>query len=97
MKILPDPKLDFDDVLIRPQRSATASRKEVDLKQTFKFRNSKQEWVGIPICAANMDTTGTFAMARKFNDHNMVTCLHKHYSVEDLCQFFLLDDSIKVL
>lgn len=27
------------------------------------FRNSKQKYYGIPVIAANMDTTGTFEMA----------------------------------
>jgi hypothetical protein len=35
-----------------------SSRNEVDLHRTFKFINSKQTWTGIPIIAANMDTTG---------------------------------------
>lgn len=36
----------------------------MDLQRTFTFRNSKQTYTGIPIIAANMDTTGTFEMAR---------------------------------
>uniref|UniRef100_A0A3P9ND79 IMP dehydrogenase/GMP reductase domain-containing protein n=1 Tax=Poecilia reticulata TaxID=8081 RepID=A0A3P9ND79_POERE len=38
--------------------------REVDLRRTFTFRNSKQTYTGIPIIAANMDTTGTFEMAK---------------------------------
>uniref|UniRef100_A0A671MJN7 IMP dehydrogenase/GMP reductase domain-containing protein n=1 Tax=Sinocyclocheilus anshuiensis TaxID=1608454 RepID=A0A671MJN7_9TELE len=37
---------------------------KVDLQRTFTFRNSKQTYNGIPIIAANMDTTGTFEMAQ---------------------------------
>ena len=37
MKINYDPKLDFDDVLLVPQRSRTASRKEVELNRNFSF------------------------------------------------------------
>lgn len=37
---------------------------QVDLQRTFTFRNSKQTYTGIPIIAANMDTTGTFEMAQ---------------------------------
>lgn len=37
---------------------------QVDLQRTFTFRNSKQTYTGIPVIAANMDTTGTFEMAR---------------------------------
>ena len=32
---------------------------------------------------ANMDTTGTFQMARKLAESKMFTCMHKHYSVEE--------------
>lgn len=38
--------------------------RQVDLQRTFTFRNSKQTYTGIPVIAANMDTTGTFEMAR---------------------------------
>ena len=87
MQMIHDLKLDFKDVLIRPQRSAAASRKEVDLYRTFKFRGSNQEWMGVPIFAANMDTTGTFAMAKELSKHAMPTCLHKHYDINSICQF----------
>ena len=60
LKIDNDVKLDFDDVLLVPQRSKAASRKEVDLIRTFKFYHSDKQWRGVPIIAANMDTTGTF-------------------------------------
>ena len=36
LKIDNDIKLDFDDVLLVPQRSYAASRKEVNLKRNFK-------------------------------------------------------------
>uniref|UniRef100_A0A6Q2WVS3 GMP reductase n=1 Tax=Esox lucius TaxID=8010 RepID=A0A6Q2WVS3_ESOLU len=64
-----DLKLDFKDVLFRPKRSSLRSRSEVDLARTFTFRNSKQTYHGIPIIAANMDTTGTFEMARVLSKH----------------------------
>uniref|UniRef100_A0A670YYC4 GMP reductase n=1 Tax=Pseudonaja textilis TaxID=8673 RepID=A0A670YYC4_PSETE len=59
-----DIKLDFKDVLLRPKRSTLKSRSEVDLMRSFTFRNSKQTYTGIPIIAANMDTVGTFEMAK---------------------------------
>jgi hypothetical protein len=37
---------------------------QVDLVRSFNFRNSKQEYTGIPVMAANMDTVGTFEMAK---------------------------------
>lgn len=59
-----DVKLDFKDVLLRPKRSTLKSRSEVDLTRSFSFRNSKQMYTGVPIIAANMDTVGTFEMAK---------------------------------
>lgn len=83
MKINHDPKLDFDDVLLVPQRSRAASRKEVELIRNFSFYHSNRQWSGIPIFAANMDTTGTIAMSQSLQKHRLPTCLHKHYDTEE--------------
>ena len=88
MKIDNDIKLDFDDVLLVPQRSKAASRKEVDLERTFKFYWSPKEWHGVPLVASNMDTTGTFAMGSTLSKHQAITCLHKHYPHEKISGFF---------
>lgn len=85
MLIEEDVKLDFKDVLIRPKRSALASRKEVDLSRTYMFKHSGQEWTGVPIMAANMDGVGTTAMALALYEHKMFTCLTKTHQRED-CQ-----------
>ena len=77
-------KLDFNNVLIRPKRSTLNSRSEVDLNRNFKFKNSKQYWNGIPIIAANMDTTGTFEVYDVLSKFNIITALNKFYSIEDL-------------
>jgi GMP reductase len=81
-------KLDFKDVLIRPKRSTLGSRAEVDISREFLFHNSRQKYHGIPIIAANMDTTGTFEMARALGRHGLSTALHKHYSESELVSFF---------
>ena len=83
MRIEHDIKLDYQDVLFKPKRSTLTSRKDVDLKRTFKFYNSKKEWTGIPIMASNMDGVGTFAMAKVFQEKKMLTVLRKHYTLED--------------
>ena len=75
--------LDYCDVLIRPKRSTLTSRADVDLKRYFKFYWGG-EWSGVPIAAANMDTTGTLEMARRFSPHKMLTCLSKYVSVDDI-------------
>jgi len=59
-----DIKLDFKDVLVRPKRSTLKSRSEVNLHRDFIFRHSKHTYNGIPIIASNMDTVGTFEMAK---------------------------------
>ena len=64
MRIDNDVKLDFSDVLIRPKRSTMTSRKNVQLERTFTFMHSGRTWTGVPIAAANMDTTGTFKMLK---------------------------------
>jgi GMP reductase len=81
-------KLDFSDVLIRPKRSTLTSRSEVDISRDFVFRHSGAAYHGIPIIAANMDTTGTIEMARAFALHGLSVALHKHYSEDELVAFF---------
>ena len=88
MRIINEVQLDYDDVLIRPHRSTLASRKDVNLNRTLKFRNSGKEWTGIPIMSANMDTTGTIEVANILEQNRMFTCLHKHYELEDLFEYF---------
>ena len=75
-------KLDFKDVLIRPKRSALASRSQVSLDRTYKFPNSKLEWTGVPLVAANMDTIGTFEVAEQLANRKCITAMHKHYTID---------------
>lgn len=84
MRIEADPKLDFDDVLIRPKRSRLKSRAEVDVSRTFKMPHAGIEVTGVPIIAANMDTVGTLKMAAALAEHDIFTALHKHIPLEDL-------------
>jgi GMP reductase len=79
MRIETDLKLGFKDVLIRPKRSTLSSRAEVSLQRRYPFLHGAPAWEGIPIMAANMDTTGTFAMAKALAAHDLFTVLHKHY------------------
>lgn len=88
MRIEDDLKLDFDDVLMRPKRSAVPSRSKIKLIRSYTFNNG-QIWAGIPIIAANMDSVGSMNMAKCLAKFKMMTALHKHYSVEELYEFFL--------
>ena len=82
MRIEQEVKLDYKDVLIRPKRSTLRSRKQVSLERTYRFRNSHQEWSGIPIMAANMDGVGTFDMAYTLSHMRLFTCLTKQNNLE---------------
>ena len=82
MRVDRDFKLDFDDVLIRPKRSTLSSRRLVDLNRKFEFRHSNESWEGIPVIAANMDTTGTFEIAESLKKEKMLTAIHKFYSLD---------------
>jgi GMP reductase len=88
MRIEQDIKLDFKDVLIRPKRSTLTSRAEVDISRDYVFLHSRRRYSGIPIIAANMDLTGTFAMAKTLLRHGLAAALHKHYGDEELLNFF---------
>ena len=87
MRVDRDFKLDFDDVLIRPKRSTLSSRRLVDLNRKFEFRHSNEIWEGIPVIAANMDTTGTFEMSLEVHKYGIMTCIHKYYSLEEWISF----------
>ena len=88
MRIETDVKLDFKDVLIRPKRSTLNTRSAVDVNRAFRFLHTGSEWKGFPLIAANMDVTGTLAMARALGKHGALTALHKHYPEEALVEFF---------
>ena len=92
MRVESDIKLGFKDVLIRPKRSTLRSRSQVDLNRTFRFMHSDREWTGVPVIAANMDTVGTFEMARALGKHGMLTAMHKHYTEEQWDQFLSTAD-----
>ncbi len=76
-------KLDFKDVLIRPKRSTLRSRSDVSLLRHYRFLHAQKEWEGVPVIAANMDHTGTFAMACALSKYQMMTALSKFATVEE--------------
>ena len=84
MRIINEIKLDYNNVLIRPKRSTLTSRKDVKLQRTMNFLHSPKQWTGIPIISANMESSGTFSIARVLSSYQMITTLHKYYSVEEL-------------
>lgn len=87
MRIESELKLGYKDVLIRPKRSTLKSRAEVELARTFTFKHAHDTWTGVPIFAANMDTIGTFAMAKALESFDLLTAIHKHYTLEEWVAF----------
>jgi GMP reductase len=86
-KIINEIKLDFDDVLIVPQRSTLTSRSQINLERTFQFYHSPRVWAGIPIICANMSFC-SFGIAKVLAKHKMIACLHKYHNTNDLNDYF---------
>ena len=82
MRIEEDIKLDYADVLFRPKRSTLASRKDVELKRTYKFKYSNHQWTGTPIIAANMDGVGELEVAKSLAEFDIMTCLTKQHDIK---------------
>ena len=74
--------LTFDDVLLLPQYSDIATRKEVDIGATL---------LGVPfstpICSANMDTVTEVAMANKMFDLGGLGFLHRYAQHEAVSEW----------
>jgi GMP reductase len=68
MFLLQDIKLDFSDVLIKPQNTNLSSRSQVNLEREFSFKHTDQVWKGVPLIASNMDTVGTPEMYHSLNN-----------------------------
>jgi GMP reductase len=80
-------ELDFENVFILPQPSSLSSRSQVNLERKFNFVSNLSElnkeynnikynevnlsWKGVPIIAANMDTTGTFKVYNALKNYKM--------------------------
>ena len=80
-------KLDFKDVLIKPQLSYVNSRKDVNLVRHFEeFKYSANELTSIPVIAANMDTVGTMDVFKTLHKHNIITFFHKFITREELIE-----------
>jgi GMP reductase len=89
-----DLKLDFNDVLIKPIISSVKSRNDVNLFVNRLYIMDKSK--SIPIIASNMDTIGTFNMAKSLDKLGVMTCLHKHYKTEEYINFFTTENSTRI-
>jgi GMP reductase len=86
MRISEKTYIDYNDVLIVPQRSSLDSRKNVLLSREYKIRGKLL--VGTGVIAANMNTTGSFSIARTLSTDGMYSALHKYHDQEDVIRFF---------
>jgi len=98
MQFIGDTQLDYNDVLIVPQTTTINHRGEVEIERHFKQLELDlgmeyiEEFKCCPIMNANMTQTGTFEMAKKLIENNMIGCIHKFYTKEEILDF-LKDDS----
>jgi GMP reductase len=73
--------------MIVPKYSSLNSRSQVKLEKDFVFNNPYHvtpiTWTGVPIIAANMDTTGTFEVFSILNKYKMLTAMNKFYTLQD--------------
>jgi len=81
-------ELDFCDVLFQPKRTTINSRQEANVIREYKFKYYPKTISSCGIIAANMATTGTFAINNVLQKYQAITCLHKHY---DFCKKENLD------
>lgn len=87
-RILDINELDYSDVLILPARSLVESRADVTIERNFTFKHSNRSWTGIPFAAANMDNLASFEMANTLTKYKILTCLIKHYPLNELVEYF---------
>lgn len=85
--IIEEVQLDYCDVMIKPKRSTLNSRNEPDIYRMYKMKHSTRALYGNGLTIANMATTGTFSMAEVMAKNLMFTCLHKHYTFEEVKAF----------
>lgn len=86
-QIMDNTELDYCDVLFKPKRTTLNSRSEADIYRTYKFKYYPKPLTSCGIMAANMATTGTFEMNDVLQKYKTITCLHKHYDIEDLSNY----------
>lgn len=90
--VSPENELDFDDVLIVPQRSECKSRDNVILERQFTSKHSGDVFTSVPIIASNMFATGTFKMAQTLSKHKMMTAMHKFHEYRKIRDFIKESD-----
>jgi GMP reductase len=80
--------LNYSDVLIRPEYSTIASRKDVNIVREFYGHESKHKIIGTPLMITNMDTVGTIKMALSVQELGAIVALHKFIPTADLVKAY---------
>lgn len=83
MQIKNEVMLDYDDVLLAPQRTTLKSRKEVGLHREYQFYHSPKVWEGIPIVASNMSCFSGIEVAEVMAKNKCIACLHKYVDYQE--------------
>jgi len=73
-------KLNFNDVLLVPQKSYIQSRAQVKIATEYTFRHSTHTWRGVPIIAANMSTVTNVETATLLAEHNWCSVFPKFFN-----------------
>lgn len=77
-KITFQKKLDYNDVLIVPQRTTLKSRSQVCLTRDVQFKHSRQQWSGLPVISSNMDTVTNLETFKLLKRRQMISCFPKY-------------------
>lgn len=85
-------ELDFCDVLFKPKRTTLNSRSEADIVREYKFKYYPKTIKSCGIMAANMATTGTFEMNDVLQKYKAITCLHKHYTENEIRNYMTINN-----
>lgn len=94
MQFIGDTQLDYNDVLIVPQTTTINHRGEVEVVRHFKQLEPDlgmgyiREFKCCPVMNANMTQTGTFEVAKALVENDMIACIHKFYTSEEINRFF---------
>lgn len=81
-------KYHFDEIQIVPQPTEIASRKDVNVEISYITKHSKRKISGCPVIVANLDTTGTVAMAMALAPYKMFVAIHKYLDLDVIGKHF---------
>lgn len=93
MQIITDVQLDYSDVLIVPQTTIINHRGEVEVVRNFRQLEPDlgmgyiEEFKCCPVMNSNMTQTGNFEVAKKLLENDMIACIHKFYSSDEIRDF----------